>query len=174
MTQRAIETLRTADLVLAEDTRKTRVLLDHFGIKARMVAAHAHNEAKTIPARSRATGAGRQRCGRDGRGHAAHLGPREPAGSGRESGGLSRFTDPWRLGPDRRAFSGRPRHDALHVSSDSSRDPVGSDRKRLTLMQHACRTPLCSTRRRIRVADTLGDLASRRVPLNGAASSRGS
>ena len=49
MTQRAVETLRTADLVLAEDTRKTRVLLDHFGIKARMVSAHAHNEAKTIP-----------------------------------------------------------------------------------------------------------------------------
>jgi 16S rRNA (cytidine1402-2'-O)-methyltransferase len=49
MTQRAVETLRSADLVLAEDTRKTRVLLDHFGIKARMVAAHAHNEAKTIP-----------------------------------------------------------------------------------------------------------------------------
>src|SRR5688572_8663473 len=28
MTQRAVETLRSADLVLAEDTRKTRVLLD--------------------------------------------------------------------------------------------------------------------------------------------------
>lgn len=49
MTQRAIETLRTADLVLAEDTRKTRVLLEHFNIKARLVAAHAHNEASTIP-----------------------------------------------------------------------------------------------------------------------------
>jgi len=49
MTHRAIETLRSADLVLAEDTRKTRVLLDHFGIKSRMVAAHAHNEARTIP-----------------------------------------------------------------------------------------------------------------------------
>lgn len=49
MTHRAIETLRTADLVLAEDTRTTRVLLDHFGIRARMVAAHAHNESRTIP-----------------------------------------------------------------------------------------------------------------------------
>ena len=49
MTQRAIETLRTADLVLAEDTRKTRVLLEHFNIKARLVTAHAHNEASTIP-----------------------------------------------------------------------------------------------------------------------------
>ena len=49
MTQRAIETLKTADLILAEDTRKTRVLLDHFGIKTRMVSAHEHNESRTIP-----------------------------------------------------------------------------------------------------------------------------
>lgn len=49
MTMRAVETLRTADMVLAEDTRSTRVLLDHFGIKAHTVAAHAHNEARTIP-----------------------------------------------------------------------------------------------------------------------------
>jgi 16S rRNA (cytidine1402-2'-O)-methyltransferase len=49
MTQRAIDTLRSADLVLAEDTRKTRVLLDHFGIKTRMVASHEHNEARTVP-----------------------------------------------------------------------------------------------------------------------------
>jgi 16S rRNA (cytidine1402-2'-O)-methyltransferase len=49
MTARAIETLRTADLVLAEDTRKTRVLFNHFDIKTRLVASHAHNEARTIP-----------------------------------------------------------------------------------------------------------------------------
>jgi 16S rRNA (cytidine1402-2'-O)-methyltransferase len=49
MTHRAIETLQTADLVLAEDTRKSRVLLDHFGIKTRLRASHAHNEASTIP-----------------------------------------------------------------------------------------------------------------------------
>ena len=49
MTQRAIETLRTVDLILAEDTRKTRVLLDHFDIETRMVSNHAHNEARTVP-----------------------------------------------------------------------------------------------------------------------------
>ena len=49
MTLRAIETLRSADLVLAEDTRKTRVLLDHFEIKARLRSSHEHNEASTIP-----------------------------------------------------------------------------------------------------------------------------
>ena len=49
MTLRAIDTLRSVDLILAEDTRKTRVLLDHFEIKTRLRAAHAHNEASTIP-----------------------------------------------------------------------------------------------------------------------------
>ena len=49
MTLRAVETLRSVDLVLAEDTRKTRVLFDHFGIKTRLIAAHAHNEARTVP-----------------------------------------------------------------------------------------------------------------------------
>lgn len=49
LTLRAIETLRGADLVLAEDTRASRVLLDHHGIAARPVAAHEHNEASVIP-----------------------------------------------------------------------------------------------------------------------------
>ncbi|HEX6317129.1 MAG TPA: 16S rRNA (cytidine(1402)-2'-O)-methyltransferase [Gemmatimonadaceae bacterium] len=49
MTSRAIETLRGASLVLAEDTRKSRVLLDHFGIRVRLKSAHTHNEASTIP-----------------------------------------------------------------------------------------------------------------------------
>jgi 16S rRNA (cytidine1402-2'-O)-methyltransferase len=49
MTLRAIDTLRAVDLILAEDTRKSRVLLDHFEIKTRLRAAHAHNEAATIP-----------------------------------------------------------------------------------------------------------------------------
>jgi 16S rRNA (cytidine1402-2'-O)-methyltransferase len=49
MTHRAIEILRSVDLILAEDTRKSRVLLDHFEIKSRLKAAHAHNEAATVP-----------------------------------------------------------------------------------------------------------------------------
>lgn len=49
ITLRAIETLKAADLVLAEDTRASRVLLDHHDIGTRMVAAHEHNEARIIP-----------------------------------------------------------------------------------------------------------------------------
>ena len=44
VTQRAIETLREADVIAAEDTRVTRVLLGHLGIGAKLVALHAHNE----------------------------------------------------------------------------------------------------------------------------------
>ena len=44
MTARALETLRQADVVAAEDTRHTRGLLTHYGIGAKLVALHAHNE----------------------------------------------------------------------------------------------------------------------------------
>src|SRR6185503_8654305 len=44
ITQRALETLRAADVVAAEDTRHTRSLLTHYGIGAKLVALHAHNE----------------------------------------------------------------------------------------------------------------------------------
>ncbi len=44
VTLRALETLRAVDVVAAEDTRVTRALLAHFGISARLVAVHEHNE----------------------------------------------------------------------------------------------------------------------------------
>src|SRR3989440_6747940 len=43
---RVLEELRGADLVLCEDTRHTRVLLERHGISARLVSYHEHNEAK--------------------------------------------------------------------------------------------------------------------------------
>jgi 16S rRNA (cytidine1402-2'-O)-methyltransferase len=46
LSPRAIETLRDATLIAAEDTRRTRTLLSHAGIAAggRLLAVHAHNE----------------------------------------------------------------------------------------------------------------------------------
>src|SRR5436309_1083333 len=43
---RAVDVLRDADLIAAEDTRRTRALLSHAGIPAagRLRAVHAHNE----------------------------------------------------------------------------------------------------------------------------------
>ena len=46
MSARAIEVLRTVNIVAAEDTRHSGNLLRHFGIQARMVSCHAHNEAR--------------------------------------------------------------------------------------------------------------------------------
>ena len=43
MTPRAIETLRTVDLVAAEDTRRTRGLLTRFDIHKPMESYHEHN-----------------------------------------------------------------------------------------------------------------------------------
>lgn len=42
---RVLRELREADLVLCEDTRRTRILLDRHGIEARLVSYHRHNEA---------------------------------------------------------------------------------------------------------------------------------
>lgn len=42
---RAVETLRTADFIAAEDTRVSVKLLNHFDIKKPMVSYHEHNRA---------------------------------------------------------------------------------------------------------------------------------
>jgi 16S rRNA (cytidine1402-2'-O)-methyltransferase len=43
---RALDILRSADAIFAEDTRVTRALLGHHGIDAKPRALHAHNEAR--------------------------------------------------------------------------------------------------------------------------------
>ncbi|HEY0428732.1 MAG TPA: 16S rRNA (cytidine(1402)-2'-O)-methyltransferase [Pyrinomonadaceae bacterium] len=43
---RALETLKSVDLIACEDTRHTRKLLTHFGISARLVSYHEHNETE--------------------------------------------------------------------------------------------------------------------------------
>jgi 16S rRNA (cytidine1402-2'-O)-methyltransferase len=46
VTLRALAALRAAELLYAEDTRRTRILLDRHGIPARPRSLHAHNEAE--------------------------------------------------------------------------------------------------------------------------------
>ena len=48
MTFRAIRVLKEADLILAEDTRTTGILLKHFEIQNRMQSHHKFNEHKTV------------------------------------------------------------------------------------------------------------------------------
>jgi 16S rRNA (cytidine1402-2'-O)-methyltransferase len=44
ITHRALRVLREVDVVACEDTRRTRVLLNHFGIKTKTISYHEHNE----------------------------------------------------------------------------------------------------------------------------------
>ena len=50
MSPRAVETLREADLVLAEDTRTSGKLMHHFGIDTPMQSHHMFNEHRTAEA----------------------------------------------------------------------------------------------------------------------------
>ena len=45
VTLRVLSALRDADVVACEDTRRTRVLLDRYGVSARLVSYHEHNES---------------------------------------------------------------------------------------------------------------------------------
>lgn len=49
ITHRAVALLQSADLIACEDTRKTSVLLQHYGIKTPCVSYHEHNERKRTP-----------------------------------------------------------------------------------------------------------------------------
>src|SRR5581483_9539101 len=44
ITLRALAALREADVVACEDTRRTRILLDRYGVSAKLVSYHEHNE----------------------------------------------------------------------------------------------------------------------------------
>lgn len=48
-TFRAVEVLNEVDCILAEDTRKSIILLNHYKIKARLIGYHAHNEHAITP-----------------------------------------------------------------------------------------------------------------------------
>jgi 16S rRNA (cytidine1402-2'-O)-methyltransferase len=49
ITLRALDTLRSVDLVVSEDTRKTGMLLKHFDIKKPQLSFHEYNEQRVLP-----------------------------------------------------------------------------------------------------------------------------
>lgn len=49
MTYRAVEMLKNADFVCAEDTRNTGLLMKHFDISAKQISFHEHNAYEKIP-----------------------------------------------------------------------------------------------------------------------------
>ena len=48
ITYRAVEVLKNVDLILAEDTRTSAVLLNHYGINKPLSPYHQHNEHKIV------------------------------------------------------------------------------------------------------------------------------
>ena len=48
ITLRALRILKEADLILAEDTRTSRILLDHYQIRKPLLSHHKFNEHKTV------------------------------------------------------------------------------------------------------------------------------
>ena len=76
VTLRVLSALREADVVACEDTRRTRVLLDRYGVSATLVSYHEHNErarAAELVERMRDGGDGGAGLGRR---HAARLATR--------------------------------------------------------------------------------------------------
>lgn len=49
ITQRALDVLQEVDLILAEDTRTSKKLLQHFGIDTPLKSHHMHNEHREVP-----------------------------------------------------------------------------------------------------------------------------
>lgn len=49
MTYRAVKVLSGVDLVAAEDTRRTRILFNHYGIDTPLLTLHEHNETSVAP-----------------------------------------------------------------------------------------------------------------------------
>ena len=58
ITLRVLSVLREADVVACEDTRRTRVLLDRYGVNATLVSYHEHNERQRSAELVRRMGAG--------------------------------------------------------------------------------------------------------------------
>src|SRR4026209_1175445 len=114
ITQRALEVLRTVDLIASEDTRKTGLMLKRFEIKQPQLAFHEHNERQAgerivellrqggtgggggtgRPADRGAAAAGQIGGGFDKCRHARYLRPRLYAGAPRDRGGPGADDDP--------------------------------------------------------------------------------
>lgn len=60
LSPRALYALQKADLIAAEDTRSSRVLLNAWGIETPMMAAHRHNEAQAAASLLRYLGEGQR------------------------------------------------------------------------------------------------------------------
>ena len=45
---RAVDTLRSSDLIVVEDTRRSKILLNHYNINIKTISLHEHNEKQVV------------------------------------------------------------------------------------------------------------------------------
>ena len=139
VTLRVLDELRSADVVLCEDTRRTRILLDRHGISARLLSYQRHNEAaRTADMLPRLAG-GRAGRPRQRRGAAGRERSRRAVDRGRDRGGRA---GDGAAGPVRRrdcARRERPRRRAVPVPrlSAARRLRTGSLGEELAASPHA-------------------------------------
>lgn len=50
ISERAVESLRSCDLILCEDTRHSKKLVQHLGVSTHLRSFHMHNEHQVLPA----------------------------------------------------------------------------------------------------------------------------
>ncbi len=132
LSTRAIETLRHVNVVLAEDTRHSRPLLQRFDIETPLLSYHEHNEARTASALVARIAGGRVDGAHLGRGHAAALRSRRAARCGRASRpafAWCRFPARLRFSP-RSSRAGSRRTDSPSSASSSGRAPSARARSR--------------------------------------------
>ena len=130
---RAVDVLKSVAVVLAEDTRHTRHLLDRYDISTPATPYHEHNEAKTTPRLVARLLARRVARPRVRRGHAARC-PIPARGScarrSTRASTSSRFPAP--SARARGARRVRSRRRPVSSSSDSSRDRGATGARRST------------------------------------------
>ena len=101
ISRRALDTLKAVNVVLAEDTRRSRRLLDRYGITTRLVSCHKFNEASRTAFVQRALAEGQALALITDSGMPGVSDPGSPPGTGLSRSRPSRARDPGSLRRDR-------------------------------------------------------------------------
>ena len=158
VTLRALDILRSADVILAEDTRVTAKLLARYGIATRPRALHRHNEAREVErTRAEYRGGSQRRAGQRCRNARDQRSGRAARARDR-CGRSSRRADARRERSRGGRFRGGPRRRIASCSSASCRAGEGAARDARDVSRR-CRRHSCSTKRRTALPTRSASLA---------------
>lgn len=129
LSPRAVETLRTADFIAAEDTRVSLRLLNHFDIRKPLVSYHEHNRAAAGPAHCGASAGGGELRPGDGRRNPGHQRSRRGPGAPVRTAGHHRAGHPRLLRRRVRPGGVGAAHRAILLRGVSVRQQKGAPRR---------------------------------------------